>query len=230
MDIKFICMNLRTISLLAAILAFLVSCGGGASTETVKTEAPKEEAKPTASNEHYKVNVEESELGWKGEKAIGDSHSGVAKISEGELHVENHMITAGKFVVDMNSLEEPDNDNEEYAAKLIKHLKSADFFDVAKFSTATFTITGVEEKANEESGDTHLVKGNLVLKGIEKGIEFPASITMEDGVLNASAEFTIDRTQWEIKFMSGLAGAVGDKIIKDEFTFNVSIVANKAGA
>lgn len=48
-----------------------------------------------------------------------------------------------------------------------KHLRSADFLDVAKFPKATFVSTGV--KSNGDG--TGVVMGNLTLKGVTKPIE-----------------------------------------------------------
>ncbi len=49
-----------------------------------------------------------------------------------------------------------------------KHLRSGDFFNVEKFTTATFESTGYEGDAN---GGT--LKGKLTLLGVSKDIEFP---------------------------------------------------------
>jgi polyisoprenoid-binding protein YceI len=49
-----------------------------------------------------------------------------------------------------------------------KHLRSSDFFNVEKFTTATFESTGYEGDAN---GGT--LKGKLTLLGVSKDIEFP---------------------------------------------------------
>jgi polyisoprenoid-binding protein YceI len=49
-----------------------------------------------------------------------------------------------------------------------KHLRSADFFNVDKFTTATFESTGFEGDA-----DGGVLKGNLTFLGMSKDIEFP---------------------------------------------------------
>src|SRR5215218_8415828 len=50
------------------------------------------------------------------------------------------------------------------------HLKSADFFDVEQFPTATFTSTGLRE-----AGENYVLDGVFTLKGIEK----PISLDLE---------------------------------------------------
>lgn len=49
-----------------------------------------------------------------------------------------------------------------------KHLRSPDFFDVAKFPKATFTSTSYENKGNGKG----VLKGNFTLRGVTKEISF----------------------------------------------------------
>ena len=55
---------------------------------------------------------------------------------------------------------------------LNKHLMSADFFDVEKFPTATFTSTKVTV-----SGTNATIVGNLTLKGVPKPVTLAAKFT-----------------------------------------------------
>jgi len=48
-----------------------------------------------------------------------------------------------------------------------KHLRSADFFDVSKYPTATFESTGFKENAD----GTAVLSGNLTLRGVTKAID-----------------------------------------------------------
>jgi len=52
------------------------------------------------------------------------------------------------------------------------HLRSADFFDVAKYPTITFKSTKVERK-----GDGYLATGLLTMKGVSKEIALPFTVT-----------------------------------------------------
>lgn len=52
------------------------------------------------------------------------------------------------------------------------HLRSADFFDVAKYPTITFASTKVERK-----GDGYLATGLLTMKGVSKEIALPFTVT-----------------------------------------------------
>ncbi|MDT5126493.1 MAG: hypothetical protein QOH54_2137 [Mycobacterium sp.] len=55
------------------------------------------------------------------------------------------------------------------------HVKSADFFDVEKYPTATFVSTGVRA-----DGDTYVLDGDFTLKGITK----PIQLTLEFNGVN----------------------------------------------
>jgi hypothetical protein len=44
----------------------------------------------------------------------------------------------------------------------------------------------------------------------------------------ASAKFDVDRTKWDIKYRAAIIGTAADKIIDDNFTIDLKIVANKA--
>lgn len=52
------------------------------------------------------------------------------------------------------------------------HLRSADFFDVAKYPTITFTSTKVERK-----GDGYLATGLLTMKGVSKEVGLSFTVT-----------------------------------------------------
>ena len=159
----------------------------------------------TGEGEAYSVDSSTT-ITWMGSKPTGQ-HEGIFKVQEGKLLVKDNALTGGSFLIDMNSLNNLDLTDAEYKAKLEGHLKSPDFFDVAKFPTAKFEITGVENfVADSSSKDlvtkdaTHLIKGNLTLKDSTKNISFPATITASTGKLIAAANFNIDRTEWGMNY------------------------------
>ena len=127
----------------------------------------------------------------------------------------------------MNSIIVLDIEDPENNGKLIGHLKSDDFFSSEKFPTGEFKITEVSE-VTDGSGNTHNIKGNLTIKGIEKNISFPANINIGDSKLTAAADFDIDRTEYDIKYGSGkFFDDLGDKMINDNFNINFELTANK---
>ena len=170
------------------------------------------------------INTKESKVEWEGEKVTG-KHWGTVTIEKGTLSLEGENVTGGTVVLDMSSITVDDMEGE-YAEKLRGHLNSADFFNTAEYKNATFEITKVAEKKGA-NGNTHVISGNLTIKGITKKVSFPARVTVEGGVVKAFASFSLNRTEWDIKYGSGsFFDDLGDKTIYDEFQVKFSVVAN----
>jgi polyisoprenoid-binding protein YceI len=168
-----------------------------------------------------------SAIKWKAEKVTG-SHEGGLKLSSGELNVENYTIKGGKFEIDMQSLTCSDIADKNMNQKFLGHLKSDDFFSVAKHPKAQFTITKVMPNPRPEAeGGNYIIKGNLSIKGITQEIEFPATVNFkEKGGLTAFADMKLDRTKWGIKYGSGkFFENLGDQLIYDEFSVSLLIIA-----
>ena len=205
-------------------LAFILS-GCGKSDKEVKTG----EKQTTPGNKNGKtlnVDVEKSTAEWLGKKVTGQ-HQGSVKIFKGEFVIDNGNITGGQFEIDMNSIISSDLTDTELNAKLVKHLKSDDFFGAEKFPYSKFEIIKVEVFNDPaKPGVNSTVTGNLTIKDITKSISFPAEIKIENGMLNAKADFDIDRTEWNVKYGSGkFFENLGDKMINDNFNLKLSISA-----
>ena len=218
------------------LLAGLAACKSPESPDAV-TSAPKTEAETAGSK--FKADTEASVVEWIGTKVSG-YHTGTVAIKSGELTISDGMVTAGNFVMDMPTIVAtgPEKVKAEANAKLTGHLHSADFFDVNKHPEATFAITSVkpfagnvkelddprEEKVSKYkvTNPTHTISGNLTIKGIEKNIEFPAQITVNDESVEAQAKFNIDRKQWDITY----AGAPDD-LIRDDIHLGIYLKAMK---
>lgn len=174
----------------------------------------------------YNVNLSESTIEWVGTKPVG-KHHGTINIQEGSLLVSDEGITGGKYVMDMTTIQ-PDDQDEEGNNKLGGHLKSEDFFQVEKYPTATFEITSVTEGV-EQSEDlimkdaTHMITGNLTMKGITKSITFPAKVEVQDNKVIADANFNIDRTEWDIVYRNDKS--LGDNFIRPEINLDVHLAA-----
>ena len=170
-----------------------------------------------------KTDTTESIITWTGHKVTG-SHTGTLKLREGLLDYANGMLTGGSFTIDMNSLTCTDLEGKSKGS-LEGHLKSADFFGVEAFPTASFKITKVSAKGTP--GDYKVV-GDLTIKGITKEIKFYTNVVSSDKSNTATADIKIDRTDFDIKYGSGsFFDSLGDKTIYDEFDLTVKIVSAK---
>lgn len=177
--------------------------------------------------EAYKIDSAASSVKWKASKVTGDSHDGNISVKEGTVEVADGMIKSGNIVVDMSTMTNNDlAKSPDYQKKLMEHLKSEDFFGVAKKGneTSTFKFTSIEKKSETEI----LVKGTLTMIGQTQPVEFPATVKMDKGQLTGTANLKLDRTQWGLKYGSGkFFKNLGDKMINDEFELTLNLVAKK---
>lgn len=139
------------------------------------------------------LNVtEKSRIDWIGSKA-GDFHTGSFALKSGQVQVDNGKLTGGSFVIDLANLKVTDAAGD----RLAGHLKSPDFFDVAKFAEATYTINTV----NYTSDTNCEINGTLSLKGASIPVKFNANIrsASEKGFFG-QAFFSIDRTTFGVLY------------------------------
>lgn len=204
--------------------ALLWSCGGSSTEAVEATEAQEVPVYLTANS--VSVSTDESTINWKGFKTYSPgSHVGTINLSEGNFQLDNGKLVGGRFVIDMNSIVCTDLEDENDNKKLVSHLKSNDFFAVDSFPTAVFEITNVTEETNEEKGTTHVISGNLTIRGITKNISFPATVTVdENGVSIQAPEFGVNRTQFNVMFRSsGIAGVLKEQLIDDNFLLTLNV-------
>jgi polyisoprenoid-binding protein YceI len=199
----------------------MLSCQSGPEGEEAKVADTQTAATSTSGNT-YNIDLQNSTVTFIGTKPVG-THTGEMKLSNGMLTVENGNISSGSFTIDMTKITSKDADTN-YSFKLIGHLQSPDFFDVAKYPGSKFEITGCTPLAND-SNATHAISGNLTLKDSTKNVTFPAKVTVTDTELSAVADFNIDRTQWGLFY--GNDKSLGDKFIYPEVKLQLNVKATK---
>ncbi|MCX6210502.1 MAG: YceI family protein [Bacteroidetes bacterium] len=143
----------------------------------------------------YNVDAKKSKVDFSGSKKDG-YHPGYFPVKEGTVSVVDGKITAGTFTIDMAGVKVTDD----AGAMLEGHLKKGDFFDTEKFGEATFEITKVKYKKDNNAE----IEGNVTLKGVKAEIKFDAVIrdAGEKGVF-AEAFFSLDRTKLGIVYGAG---------------------------
>ncbi len=125
-----------------------------------------------------------STISWKATKPEG-FHTGTVMLMNGMVSLQNGIVTAGDFTIDMTSVQLLDTDNEKLEAEI-----RDDFFEAPTYPTAKFVITKVEQNQTDA-----MVYGNLTIKDTTNPISFPATITTtEDNSMSMIASFAIDRT------------------------------------
>lgn len=111
----------------------------------------------------------------------------------------------------------PMNDIATAVPKLDEHLKAPDFFDAAKFPTATFRSTKVAV-----SGRTAKITGNLTVKGVTKPVTLdarfigagPAPMSKAD-TIGFAATTTVKRSDFGVSY--------GVPLVSDEVELNINV-------
>lgn len=171
----------------------------------------------------YNVDTNSSVIVWTGYKVTG-KHTGTVKIKNGNLTLDNGVLTGGSFDIDMTSIKDTDLEGE-WAEKLVGHLKSDDFFGVAGHPTSKFVIT---RAIPQDSKGNYKIIGNLTIKETTKEVKFLANVAEAAGTVTASGKITVDRSEYNVRYGSGsFFDGLGDKTIYDEFDLQIWLVAKK---
>ncbi|MDB5227956.1 MAG: lipid-binding protein [Bacteroidota bacterium] len=170
-----------------------------------------------------KVDTTRSYVQWTGKKVLGQ-HTGKIRFQSGTVRSKSGVLSGGEFVIDMTTITNDDLNDPDYKKKLITHLSSDEFFNVAAFPTSTLKLTKVLKLTKKAY--TYNLTGDLTIKGITKSVTFPATFKPVGKGFEGMAKITIDRSQWDIKYGStSFFEGLGDKAIKNEIDLNVHLIA-----
>ena len=159
------------------------------------------------------VDTKNSEFDWYASKVTGD-HYGKVMLNESTLTEKDGKVVGGEFIMDMNTFTVENISSAKHEKDFLDHMKSGDFFDVAKYPTATLKINKIE-------GNN--VEGDLTIKGKTNPINF----TMEQKGDLVTGKMKFDRTKYDMVYRSGnFFKDLGDKMIHDEviITFKVKVI------
>ena len=205
-------------SLAIAILSgliFFTACNDPASNATKATtgEATQVASPATAQGQKYAITPQNSKIEFVGSKVTGQEKGSFGDFS-GQIDYtgspENSRVNI-TLKIDSITTASPGLD---------KHLKTADFFDVAKFPEASFVSTAI--KAGGENSASHTVTGNLTMHGVTKAITFPATISVTPDAATVESSFSINRKDFGINY----AGA-SDNLIRDNVVLTLHVRATK---
>lgn len=188
--------------LFAAVAACLLSGCSDPSDKVHKTEGaePQQAAAESSAGKEYLIRAE-STIGFVGSKVTG-SHDGGFKKFAGKIVIADGKIAGSPEIKIAMKSTWANND------RLTGHLKSPDFFDVAKFPTSTFTVTSIASEGAQQK-----VTGNLNLHGVTKSISFPADIQITDDAVTVKAEFAINRKDFNINYPGKPNDLIRDNVV-----------------
>lgn len=180
--------------------------------EAVEQAAQPADAKAPAGAQMFSFSEQGSSFDFVGAKVTG-KHDGNFKKFSGKIELIDGDPLKSKVTaaLDMKAVETD-------TPKLTGHLLSPDFFDVEKFPESKFESTKIEKAA-----DGFTVTGNLTLHGVTKSITFPAKIETNADQVNVTADFGINRKDFEIIYPG-----MPDDLIKDEVLIKLALKAKKS--
>ncbi len=206
---------IRLLPAIIVAITILTSCNSKPA-EEVATTTPE----PTGSAANYSITADSSSfVNWKGVMLGVKEHTGKVFFKEGSISTIGTSLTGGSFTVDLTNIVATDTFYNEKAgfgkAKLISHLSSPDFFDVANFPTASFKIDSVT--GNSATG-VFTVRGK---SNVEKLTDI-SIVETETGV-TATGNLKFDRKKYDVKFDMPMK----DMVISNDIELRVELVAKK---
>ena len=167
-------------------------------------------AQPATST--YHLDPTASRITWTGYAEVGGyAPTGTLHVRQGEVAYDGRRLLRGRVEFDMRTITHEQ-------AQLAEHLRGPDFFDAARYPTATFVL---KEMKGEQA------VGQLTLKGVTKPVQFPITLTaLPNGQLHIQGATTLDRTQFGVNYnSSSFFQNLGSYAIRNEFRLEFEVVA-----
>ena len=203
---------MRKFSLLAVlVLLTITACSNPAANKpkaAVSNAQPESTAAPAGPTEALQISPANSKVDFVASK-VTRSHNGSFKQFSGTIDLAGSSIPDSRVTVDIDTASVEVDD-----PQLTAHLKTPDFFDVAKFPKATFASTKIEK-----NGDgPYTVTGNFDLHGVKRSISFPANIEVNSDTVSVNAEFAINRKDFGIVYPGK-----PDDLIRDDVLLKLNL-------
>ncbi|REE02131.1 YceI family protein [Marinoscillum furvescens] len=228
---------IRILSIVALVIITVASCTQPAKDNLEATEAQRVQRIHELAD-HLAIDTTNSVVTWIGSKPTGQ-HNGIIALDSGTVSIYQDTLVAAFIRINISSLQVMDIEDPDKNQKLKTHLLSDDFFHESAHPFASFEVTDIstydstlvasdQEQYPSEfapaklsefmvASPTHIVSGNLTMRGTTKNISFPAKIERESKRYVIEAKFNIDRTDWKLSYNS--EANVVDKA-KDRFIYN----------
>lgn len=172
----------------------------------------------------YTLDANTSTIGWLGKKVTGQ-HNGNVRFANGTVTTQGGKLTGATLEIDLNTITCTDITDKELNGKLIGHLKSDDFFGVANHPKAKLVVKKVEAGS---AADSYVLVADVTIKGKTNEVRIPVTVKVKGKSLTATANFTLDRSKWDIRYGSkSFFNDLGDRMIYDDFELAINLTANQ---
>ncbi len=158
----------------------------------------------------FRIQPEASEISFRATSRVMNADGHFSRFS-GDVTVDPAALTSGRITLTIDAasldtgIEMRDN-----------HLRSSDFFDVARFPTVAFQSLRVEA-----AGRRATVVGRLTLHGVTREITVPIDVQITNTALVASGEFIVNRGEYGINYNS-FVNPIGNEV-RVAFTFRARV-------
>ena len=158
----------------------------------------------------FRIQPEASEITFRATSRVMNADGHFSRFS-GDVTVDPAVLTSGRITLTIDAasldtgIEMRDN-----------HLRSSDFFDVARFPTVAFQSVRIEA-----AGRRATVVGRLTLHGVTREIAVPIDVQITNTALVASGEFIVNRGEYGINYNS-FVNPIGNEV-RVAFTFRARV-------
>ncbi|HEY3042098.1 MAG TPA: YceI family protein [Pyrinomonadaceae bacterium] len=152
----------------------------------------------------------------------GHGHLVAAREFSGEAQINRDTITSAslQLTVKTDSMVETSDVFTEPQKQIINKELREIVLEPAKYPEIVFKSTGVTGKSLGNSQYDLKIRGDLTLHGVTRRIEVPVKVTLTGNDLRAVGEFSIDRSDFNVKATSAFHGLVRVRN-KVKFTFDI---------
>jgi polyisoprenoid-binding protein YceI len=173
-------------------------------TPTARAPEPDQREQPPKGPEQLSADVAQSKVLFLVTRAVGEhlghfeNFSATLELTDEQPSKLSISVKTGSVVTDRQGL--------------TSHLKSADFFDVDEFPTATFTTETITPVTADEPKNTYAITGTMRLHGVSGKLQFPAVITVEPERVLGRATLEISAKAFGINY-AGMEAELADDAV-----------------
>jgi polyisoprenoid-binding protein YceI len=128
-----------------------------------------------------------------------------------------------KFSIRADSLTVSDDVNSKDRQEIETRMKQ-DVLETSRFPEISFQSNEVISRAVGDTRFSVVLKGDLTLHGVTRPLEIPAQVLLANGTLQASGDFSLLQSDFDIPLVSVAGGTLK---VKDELKLSFNIVARQ---
>lgn len=157
----------------------------------------------------------------------GHDHFIAVREFTGEAELTTNVLNPAslQFTVRADSLAETRDVFTEAQKQIINKEIRELVLETAKYPEIVFKSSGVKGKPTSSGQFEIQIEGDLTLHGVTRHIQIPATVTLSGRDLRARGEFSINRSDYNIKATSALHGTIR---VRDKLKFIFDIVAHQS--